>query len=71
MNKNKENPRINKTIIIIQNKKVQNIQINTTPDTGGANTIGMGSKISQIKPQRKKPKTRCPISPNQLPASLC
>jgi hypothetical protein len=49
VNKNKVNPRINKTIIIIQNKTVQNIQINTTPDTGGANSIGMGSKISQIK----------------------
>jgi hypothetical protein len=46
----KENPRINKTIIIIQNKTVQNIQ---------------------NKAQRKKPKTRCPISPNQLPDSLC
>jgi hypothetical protein len=57
VNKNKVNPRINKTIA------VQNIQINTTPNTCGANSIGMGSKISQIKPQRKKPKTRCPISP--------
>jgi hypothetical protein len=60
VNKNKVNPRINKTIIIIQNKTVQNIQINTTPDTGGANFIGMGSKISQIKPKErnKKPDAR-------------
>jgi hypothetical protein len=56
VNKNKVNPRINKTIIIIQNKTVQNIQINTTPNTGGANTIGMGSKISQIKPKERKQK---------------
>jgi hypothetical protein len=54
VNKNKVNPRINKTtIIIIQNKTVQNIQINTTSDTGGANSIGMGSKISQIKPKER------------------
>jgi hypothetical protein len=53
VNKNKVNPRINKTIIIIQNKTVQNIQINTTPDTDGANSIGMGSKISQIKPKER------------------
>jgi hypothetical protein len=53
VNKNKVNPRINKTIIIIQNKTVQNIQINTTPNNGGANTIGMGSKISQIKPKER------------------
>jgi hypothetical protein len=50
---NKVNPRINKIIIIIQNKTVQNIQINTTPNTGGANSIGMGSKISQIKPKER------------------
>jgi hypothetical protein len=31
----------------------QNIQKNTTPDTGGANSIGMGSKISQIKPKER------------------
>jgi hypothetical protein len=30
---------------------VQKIQKNTTPDTGGANSIGMGSKISQINPK--------------------
>jgi hypothetical protein len=53
VNKNKVNPRINKTIIIIQNKTVQNTQINTTPDTGGANSIGMDSKISQIKPKER------------------
>jgi hypothetical protein len=56
VNKNKVNPRINKTIIITQNKTVQNIQINTTPDTGGANFIGMGSKISQIKPKERNQK---------------
>jgi hypothetical protein len=56
MNKNKVNPRINKTIIITQNKTVQNIQINTTPETGGANFIGMGSKISQIKPKERNQK---------------
>jgi hypothetical protein len=56
VNKNKVNPRINKTIIITQNKIVQNIQINTTPDTGGANFIGMGSKISQIKPKERNQK---------------
>jgi hypothetical protein len=56
VNNNKENPRINKTIIIIQNKTVQNIQINTTPDTGGANTIGMGNKISQIKLKERNQK---------------
>jgi hypothetical protein len=60
VNKNKVNPRINKIIIIIQNKTVHNIQINTTSDTGGANSIGMGSKISQIKPKErnKKPDAR-------------
>jgi hypothetical protein len=56
VNENKENPRINKTIIIIQNKTVQNIQMNTTPDTGGANTIVMGSRISQIKPKERNQK---------------
>jgi hypothetical protein len=56
VNKNKVNPRINKTIIIIQNKAVQNIQISTTPDTGGANSIGMGSKISQIKAKERNQK---------------
>jgi hypothetical protein len=56
VNKNKADPRINKTIIIIQNKTIQNIQINTTPDTGGANSIGMGSKISQIKPKERNQK---------------
>jgi hypothetical protein len=56
VNKNKVNPRINKIIIIIQNKTVQNIQINTTSDTGGANSIGMGSKISQIKPKERNQK---------------
>jgi hypothetical protein len=56
VNKNKVNLRINKTIIIMQNKTVQNIQINTTPDTGGANSIGIGSKITQIKPKERNQK---------------
>jgi hypothetical protein len=56
VNKKKVNPRINKTIIIIQNKTVHNIQINTTPDTGMANSIGMDSKISQIKPKERNQK---------------
>jgi hypothetical protein len=57
VNKNKVNPKINKIIIIIQTIAVQNIQINTTPNIGGANSIGMGSKISQIKPQRRNQKS--------------
>jgi hypothetical protein len=56
VNKKKVNPRINKTIIIIQNKTVHNIQINTTPDTGRANSIRMDSKISQIKPKERNQK---------------
>jgi hypothetical protein len=33
---------------------VQNNQKNTTPDIGEANSIGMDSKISQIKTQKKE-----------------
>jgi hypothetical protein len=44
---------------------VQNKQKNTTPDIGGADSIGMGSKISQIKTQKKELKPDNPMSHKQ------
>jgi hypothetical protein len=51
------------TIQSRMNKRVYNACI------GGASSIGMGSKISQIKTQKKEIKLKNPMDPNQLPGS--